>query len=270
MATTPTTTKTRKKAKPAPETKPAQKAAVVARNSIAEWTLTILILLFATSTIAQPFVIPTSSMHNTLYTGDHLIVDKLAYAPPGSISGHLLPYENVKRGDIIVFKHPTLINVDYVKRVIGVPGDRIKLVNKQVFLNGRPLNEPYTIHMDNYLNYRDNFPAGQPEYASDPQMAARASQMLREDVVNGELVVPPGNYFAMGDNRDNSLDSRYWGLVPRENITGKPLIVFWSYDAPTEDLKDYNLHHFLDLGLHFFTKTRWDRTLKLIHGYPLG
>jgi len=258
--------KTKAAAKPAPPAK----SSVIPRNSIAEWALTILILLFGTSTIAQPFVIPTSSMHNTLYTGDHLIVDKLAYAPPGSISQHFLPYEDVKRGDIIVFRHPTLITVDYVKRVIGMPGDHLKLVNKQVILNGKALVEPYAIHMDNSLNYRDNFPVGEIDYTSDPKMFDRASAMLRDYVVNGELVVPPGHYFAMGDNRDNSLDSRYWGLVPRENITGKPLVVFWSYDAPTEDLKDYNLHHMLDLALHFFTKTRWDRTLKLIHGYPLG
>lgn len=270
MATTPTTTKRAKKNKASEPAKPAPQAPESQRNSIAEWTLTILILLFATSTIAQPFVIPTSSMHNTLYTGDHLIVDKLAYAPPGAVSRHLLPYEDVKRGDIIVFKHPTLITVDYVKRVIGVPGDHIKLVSKQVFLNGKPLNEPYVIHMDNSLYYRDNFPSGEPDYASDPKMAARARQMLQDNVVNGELVVPPGFYFAMGDNRDNSLDSRYWGLVPRDNITGKPLIVFWSYDAPTEDLQDYTMHHMVDLGLHFFTKTRWDRTLKLVHGYPLS
>ncbi len=251
-------------------TKPAEKAPVTQRNSIAEWALTILILLFGTSTIAQPFVIPTSSMHNTLYTGDHLIVDKLAYSPKGSISQYLLPYTDVRRGDIIVFRHPTLITVDYVKRVIGVPGDHVKLVNKQVFVNGKPLDEPYAIHMDNFSNYRDNFPVGDPDYAQDAAMAARAAAMLRDNVVNGELVVPPGYYFAMGDNRDNSLDSRYWGLVPRDNITGKPLIVFWSYDAPTDDLKDYNLHHMVDLALHFFTKTRWNRTLKLIHGYPLG
>ena|SRR5438477_1994824 len=251
-------------------TKPVEKSESIHRNSIAEWAITILILLFGTSTIAQPFVIPTSSMHNTLYTGDHLIVDKLAYAPAGSVSKHLLPYQDVKRGDIIVFRHPTLITVDYVKRVIGVPGDHIKLVNKQVFINGKPMNEPYAVHLDNFFSYRDNFPQGEPDYIQDPKMAERAYQMLRENVVNGELVVPPGNYFAMGDNRDNSLDSRYWGLVPRENITGRPLIVFWSYDAPTEDLKDYNLHHMVDLALHFFTKTRWNRTLRLIHGYPLG
>lgn len=242
---------------------------VLQRNSVAEWAVTILILLFATSTIAQPFIIPTSSMHNTLLTGDHLIVDKLAYAPTGGVSKYLLPYEQVKRGDIIVFKHPTLLTVDYVKRVIGVPGDHVKLVNKQVFVNGRPLNEPYVIHENNYYGYRDNFPIGEPEYNPDPNMSARAEDMLREDVVNGELVVPPGSYFAMGDNRDNSLDSRYWGLVPRDNIMGKPLIIFWSYDAPTDDLTGYSLHHFLDLGEHFFTRTRWNRTLKLIHGYPL-
>jgi len=237
---------------------------------VAEWSITILILLFGTSTIAQPFVIPTSSMHNTLLTGDHLIVDKLAYAPSGSFAKYLLPYEQVKRGDIIVFKHPTLVTVDYVKRVIGVPGDHIKLVNKQVFVNGQVLNEPYVLHESNFYPYRDNFPAGDPEYNPDPKMSARMDEMLRTEVVNGELVIPPGNYFAMGDNRDNSLDSRYWGLVPRDNIMGKPWIIFWSYDAPTDDLTDYNLRHLLDLGQHFFSRTRWNRTLKLIHGYPLG
>jgi signal peptidase I len=259
-----TTTTARAEETKAPPFEPVQ------RNSVAEWAVTILVLLFGTSMIAQPFVIPTSSMHNTLLTGDHLIVDKLAYAPPGPVSKYFLPYEQLKRGDIIVFKHPTLITVDYVKRVIGLPGDRIKLMNKQVFVNGKLLNEPYVIHENNFYSYRDNFPLGEPEYNPDPQMAARANEMLRNDVVNGELVVPAGEYFAMGDNRDNSLDSRYWGLVPRENIMGKPLIVFWSYDAPTDDLTGYSLHHLLDLGQHFFTRTRWERTLKLIHGYPLN
>ncbi len=93
--------------------------------------------------------------------------------------------------------------------------------------------------------------------------------MLAEHVVNGELVVPPDSYFAMGDNRDNSLDSRYWGFVPRENIIGKPLVIFWSYDAPTEDLVDYTANHFIDLAKNFFVKTRWNRTLKLVRGYPI-
>ena len=138
---------------------------------MAEWAITILILLFATSTIAQPFVIPTSSMHNTLLTGDHLIVDKLAYAPPDALSKHLLPYEDVKRGDIIVFRHPTLITVDYVKRCIGLPGDHLKMVDKRVFINGQPLDEPYVIHQDDSSLYRDNFPQGEPEYTDDPKMA---------------------------------------------------------------------------------------------------
>jgi signal peptidase I len=261
MATTATTKNT-----PAPPQKRPEQ-----RGTVAEWTLTIVLLLFGTSTIAQPFVIPTSSMHNTLMTGDHLIVDKLAYAPAGTFSQHILPYTPPKRGDIIVFKHPTLLVEDYVKRVIGVSGDHIKLVNKVVYLNGKALDEPYAIHLPTSEPYRDNFPVGEPEAYSIPypNMYERAMKMLHENVVNGELVVPEGMYYAMGDNRDNSLDSRYWGLVPRDNITGKPFVVFWSYDAPTEDLKDYNIHHFVDLAQHFFTRTRWDRTLRLIRGYPL-
>jgi signal peptidase I len=257
MATTTTT----KPVKPDPqEAPPAQ------RHSLAEWAITILVLLFGTSTIAQPFVIPTASMHNTLLTGDHLLVDKLAYSPSDAMSKHLLPYEDVQRGDIIVFLHPTL-NVNYVKRCIGLPGDHIKLMNKQVYINGKLLNEPYVIHQAGFAEYRDNFPLGDPEYVQDPKMVERAHRMVKDDVVDGELVIPEGSYFAMGDNRDDSLDSRYWGLVPRDNIVGKPLIIFWSYDATTEDLKDYNLHHMFDLAAHFFTKTRWNRTLKLIHGY---
>src|SRR5204862_8194310 len=127
----------------------------------------------------------------------------------------------------------------------------------------------YAIHLDNSLSYRDNFPVGEPDYSGDPKMMARTLDMLRENVVNGELVVPAGSYFAMGDNRDNSLDSRYWGLVPRENIAGKPLIIFWSYDAPTADLVGYSTDHFLDLAKNFFFKTRWDRELKLVRGWPV-
>jgi signal peptidase I len=236
------------------------------RHSIAEWTVTILILLFGTATIAQPFVIPTGSMQNTLLVGDHVIVDKLAYAPSDPFSKHLLPYEDVERGDIIIFRNPTKPE-DLVKRCIGLPGDRLKLIDKRVFINGRPLDEPYVIHQNDSLSYRDNFPIGEPEFIRDERMAQLNEAMLRDHVVNGEVVIPAGVYFAMGDNRDDSLDSRYFGFVPRDSIHGKPLIIWWSYDAPTEDLLDYNLHHVFDLAAHFFTKTRWNRTLRLVRGY---
>lgn len=263
MATTATTKpeKVTTKPKPVPE-----------RNSLAEWVVTFLLLIYGTTFIAQPFVIPTSSMHNTLLTGDHLIVDKMAFANAGAVSQHLLPYTPPKRGDIIVFRHPILLQEDYVKRIVGVPGDHIKLIHKQLYLNGHTPVEPYTIHIDpGFDPYRDDFPnGGTLAYSPAPGIPPdRANDMLQNNVVNGEIVVPSGFYFAMGDNRDNSLDSRYWGFVPRENITGKPTIIFWSYDANTADLRDYNLHHLFDLATHFFTKTRWERTLKLIHGYPL-
>ena len=222
MATTTTT----KPAKPDPQAElPAQ------RHSVAEWAITILVLLFGTSTIAQPFVIPTASMHNTLLTGDHLLVDKLAYSPSDAVSKHLLPYEDVQRGDIIVFLHPTL-NVNYVKRCIGLPGDHIKLMNKQVFINGQPLNEPYVIHQAGFAEYRDNFPLGDPEYVQDPKMVERAHRMVKDDVVDGELVIPEGSYFAMGDNRDDSLDSRAWGTLPRKLIIGRVFLIVWRHSHP--------------------------------------
>jgi signal peptidase I len=236
------------------------------RNFIHEWSLNILILLFGTTTLVQAFIVPTPSMDATVMVGDHLLVDKLSYAPPGSISRYLLPYTEPKRGDVIVFRYPMDISQNYVKRVMGVPGDHLRLVNKVVYLNGKPLlNEPYAQHIFNNPDpYRDNFPT-----EPDGPVVDRALKMLAEHVQNGEVVVPPDSYFAMGDNRDNSLDSRYWGFVPRENIIGKPLLIFWSYDAPTADLVGYSSDHFIDLAKNFFFKTRWNRELKLVRGYPV-
>ena len=235
------------------------------RNTIAEWTVTIILLLFGTTTLVQAFVIPTGSMEDTLLIGDHLLVDKLAYAPPGPISKYLLPYDAVDRGDIIVFRYPMDVTQTYVKRVVGIPGDRIRIVNKQVYRNGVKLNEPYTYFKTEYIDsYRDNFP-GEP----NTRISDAAQQMLEKNQVNGEIVVPPNHYFAMGDNRDSSFDSRYWGFVARENIIGKPLIIYWSYESTTERLASstISLDHALDLVQNFFTKTRWRRTFMLIHGY---
>ena len=236
------------------------------RNTIAEWTVTIILLLFGTTTLVQAFVIPTGSMEDTLLIGDHLLVDKLAYAPAGPISKYLLPYDEVDRGDIIVFRYPMDVTQTYVKRVVGIPGDRIRIVNKQVYRNGVKLNEPYTYFKTEYIDsYRDNFP-GEP----NTRISDAAQQMLEDrDKVKGEIVVPPKHYFAMGDNRDSSFDSRYWGFVARENIIGKPLIIYWSYESTTERLASstISLDHALDLVQNFFTKTRWRRTFMLIRGY---
>lgn len=237
------------------------------RGFIAEWTVTIILLLFGTTTLVQAFVIPTGSMEDTLLVGDHLLVDKLAYAPAGPVSRRLVPYHQVARGDIIVFRYPVDIQQTFVKRCIGLPGDHIRLENKQLILNGKRVNEPYVYHKIDYIDpYRDNFP-------SDPNVRVpeQALDMLMNHVQNREVVVPPGSYFAMGDNRDLSLDSRYWGFVPRDNIIGKPLIIYWSYDAPTDDLSNpsISIKHILDLVEHFPTKTRWSRTFRLLHGYPL-
>ena len=238
------------------------------RGFIAEWTVTIILLLFGTTTLVQAFVIPTGSMEDTLLIGDHLLVDKLAYSPADPVSRHILPYTEIKRGDIIVFRYPVDIRQTFVKRAIGVPGDRIRLVDKQLVLNGHRVVEPYVYHKTEYIDsYRDNFP-GEPNV----HVAESAIDMLNNHVQSGDVVVPPDTVFAMGDNRDSSLDSRYWGFVPRDNIIGKPLVIYWSYDAPTEALADPSISatHIVDLILHFPTKTRWSRTLRLIRGYPLN
>jgi signal peptidase I len=237
------------------------------RGFIAEWTVTIILLLFGATTLVQAFVIPSGSMENTLLVGDHLLVDKLAYAPTDAVTKHILPYQNVQRGDIIIFRYPIDIQQTFVKRVIGLPGDHIRLQNKSVWLNGHHLSEPYAVHSSGSIDpYRDNFPT-----TPEAPLYAPAQAMLDHDVVDGQLVVPPGHYFAMGDNRDNSSDSRYWGFVPRENIIGKPLIIYWSFEASTEDLSSpsVSLPHLIDMVVHFPTKTRWNRTFRLVHSYPI-
>jgi signal peptidase I len=180
----------------------------VSRGFIAESAVTVILLLFGWTTVLQAYVIPSGSMENSLLVGDHVFVDKLVYAPSDGVTKHLLPYRDVRRGDIIVFKHPLTPDVNLVKRAIGVPGDHIRLVNKQLILNGKPVAEPYAVHIPGSVDpYRDNFPSDPSEFGVRP----RALEMLRANVDHGELVVPPDSIFAMGDNRENSDDSRYWG-----------------------------------------------------------
>ena len=187
---------------------------------------------------------------------------------PGPVSKHILPYTEVKRGDIIVFRYPVDIQQTFVKRCIGVPGDRIRLVEQAAHPQRARDRRAVRLSQDRVHRFL-------PRQLS--QRAQRARGRIRQDMLRitcrtARWWCPPGTYFAMGDNRDSSLDSRYWGFVPRENIIGKPLIIYWSYDAPTDALADpsISLNHILDLVLHFPTKTRWNRTFRLIHGYPLN
>ncbi|HEX4772216.1 MAG TPA: signal peptidase I [Bryobacteraceae bacterium] len=241
------------------------------RNTIAEWAVTILLLLFGTTTLAQAFVIPTGSMQDTLLVGDHLLVDKLSYAKAGPVSKYLLPYEEPTHGDIIVFRYPPDVNETLVKRLIGMPGDRLKIDHGIVYRNGIRLNEPYVYHKYAYDPAFDNFPNECCRPVREEAARQSQQQMLERHVVSGEVVIPPNSYFGMGDNRDNSSDSRYWGFIPRENIIGKPILIYWSYRASTEDLTGEStgslLTHVIDLGQHFFTRTRWDRTFKVIRGF---
>lgn len=206
------------------------------RSVIAEWAVTIVLLLFGTTSLCQAFVIPTGSMEDTLLVGDHVLVDKLAYAPRGPIGRSLLPYQEPRHGDIIVFRYPPDLSQTLVKRLIGMPGDRIRIAGGVVYRNGARLNEPYAFHKYGYQAALDNFPWQCCRPVREAAALEAQGRMLALNVVNGEIVVPTGHYFAMGDNRDNSSDSRYWGFVPRDNISGKPLLIYWSYRASTEEL----------------------------------
>ena len=208
------------------------------------------------------------SMEDTLLIGDHLLVDKLAYAPAGTVSTYLLPYEEPKHGDIIVFYKPTLeANGEHlflVKRVMGLPGDHLHLRAGIVYRNGVALDEPYAGKPTDfdYQAYRDDFPSVSP-YSSG-EVTAEWAEALPGYIQGQDLVVPPGMYFAMGDNRTVSLDSRYWGFVPRANIVGRPLFVYWSFETPESEQDKTSMGDrigwILHETIHFFDGTRWSRT----------
>jgi signal peptidase I len=182
----------------------AHKPAKIQRNDIAEWTVTILFLLFGTTSLVQALVIPTGSMEDTLLVGDHLLVDKLAYAPATSFTKFLLPYQESSHGDIIVFRYPPDLSQTLVKRLIGKPGDHIRVTNGVVYRNGIRLNEPYVYHKYAYDPALDNFPWPCCRPVKEGLASAAQQEMLDRNVTEGEVVVPPEHYFGMGDNRDNS------------------------------------------------------------------
>lgn len=211
--------------------------------------IAVIFVNFARIFVFQAFKIPTGSMEDNLRVGDHIIVNKFIYGP-GKGYG-LLPLRDIRRGDIIVFRYPLQPDTDFVKRVIGMPGDVIEIRDKKVAINGKPLDEPYVIHDDPQIYPLQ--PALPEPYRSRDQF--------------GPYTVPEGHYFAMGDNRDRSSDSRYWGTVPRSMIKGRAFMVYWSFrgtppppDAPAGD----RIRELFGVVVHFFTRTRWDRTFFIV------
>jgi signal peptidase I len=225
---------------------------------------TVVIAVFVITFIVQAFQIPSESMENTLLVGDYLLVNKLCYGGHGE---GLMPYQRISRGDVVVFHYPVDPQQHFVKRVIGVPGDHLRMVNKQVWINGVPLKEPYVHFLDPTISmFRDNF----PRLDSVPAIGMEGKWWLemRKLVEDGQLIVPQGHYFVMGDNRDDSQDSRYWGFVPRENIIGRPLLIYWSvqdWDRGSTTSLRGKLYHFAYAVTHIFQITRWNRTLRLVN-----
>jgi signal peptidase I len=228
---------------------------------------TVVIAVFVITFIIQAFQIPSESMENTLLIGDYLLVDKLRYGG-GGFFDHVLPYRPVRRGDIIVFHYPVHPSEHFVKRVVGVPGDRLRLIKRQVYVNGTPLAESYVRYgSPEHDVFRDEFPRLDIPV---PGLEGRWWLQMKKLVEDGELIIPEGHYFVLGDNRDESLDSRYWGFVPRENIVGRPLLIYWSVrslddNMPVSASPGDKLYHFAYAVGHLFQLTRWDRTFRVVN-----
>src|SRR6266702_3278424 len=213
--------------------------------------IAVIFVNFARIFAFQAFKIPTGSMEDNLKVGDHIIVNKFIYGPASDPWKGLFPLRDPKRGDIIVFRYPLQPDTDFVKRVIGMPGDTVEIRDKKVSVNGKALNEPYVIHEDSTVYPLQ--PALPEPYRSRDQF--------------GPFTVPLGQYFAMGDNRDRSSDSRYWGTVPRSMIKGRAFMVYWSFrgtPAPPDAPPSARVKELLGVVVHFFTKSRWERTFFIV------
>jgi len=211
------------------------------REYFESFVITAVIALFATTFVIQAYKIPTGSMESNLLIGDHLLVNKFAYGLHFSgFLSKILPYRDPRRGDVIVFKYPNSPETAYVKRLIGMPGDKVEMIGRTVYVNGTALKENYTQYIDSGS----------------------------VDAHYGPVYVPPNSFFAMGDNRDNSLDSRFWGVVPRDYMLGKALVIYWSFETPKGEYLQTSLvdriKQISDVVFNFFTKTRWRRTLRII------
>jgi signal peptidase I len=261
-------------AKKETKTETAPKHKETAMEFISSMAVVLVIGLFIITFNLQAFEIPSSSMEDTLLIGDHVFVDRVTYAPPARWVGPVLPYRDIRRGDIVVFLSVTDPGMYIVKRIIGVPGDRIRLREGVVYRNGEALNEPYVKRACDdhftpcYTPYRDNFPSVPGAMSSTPPTPEWTLLMPLNKNEQDELVVPKDSYFAMGDNRFASYDSRYWGFIPRENVIGRPMFIYWSFDTPRDQYQKQSFREraafIVHVILHFFDETRWRRTLRMV------
>lgn len=242
-------------------------------HALASLMQTMVVALFVLTFVVQPFLIPSESMERTLLVGDFLLFNKQVFAPAGHLSRWILPYRPVQRGDIIVFHHmqPPML----IKRVVGLPGDRLRISDGHVIVNGVALNEPYAAFEPAPQNAaRDNFPA---EVYTDPEVDPEWWRKMQSLTHDGELVVPAGEYFVLGDNRNHSMDSRFWGFVPRQAIVARPLVIYFSLErpsttdveqtaqAPSQQAADDRLGHEQDVAERLTGFARWGRIFRIVH-----
>jgi signal peptidase I len=238
-------------------------------EALASLLRTIVVALFLLTFVLQPYLIPSESMEHTLLVGDFLLVNKQIYAPAGRFSQMLMPYREVARGDIIVFHHPQ--HTYLVKRVVGLPGDRLRISDGRVSVNGVVLREPYAAFEPAPGNtFGEDFPA--PIY-TDPEVDPLWWKQMQSLIRNGELVVPQGEYFVLGDNRNHSKDSRFWGFVSRQQIVARPLVIYFSLTRPsTTDVEqttlqaaDDRLGHDREFSSRLAGFARWKRIFHVVH-----
>jgi signal peptidase I len=238
-------------------------------EALASLLQTIVIALFLLTFVLQPYLIPSESMERTLLVGDFLLVNKQVYAPAGGLSRWILPYHEVERGDIVFFHHtrPPFL----VKRVVGLPGDRLRIEDGRVSVNGMPLDEPYAAFEPAARNpFRDDFP---PKIYTDPAVDPAWWRQMQNLTRDGELVVPEGQYFVLGDNRNHSTDSRFWGFVPRQQIVARPLVIYFSLSRPSStdveqaalQASDDRLGHDRQLSARLSGFARWKRIFRIVH-----
>jgi signal peptidase I len=225
-----------------------------AREYFESIVIAVILALFIRTFVVQAFKIPTGSMENNLLIGDHLLVNKFMFAPSlSSFERALLPERPVRRGDVIVFKYPGNRERDFIKRVIGLPGETLEVRNKRVYINGKMLDEPF-VH-----------------FIEPPQSPSAYAEVTSSDLREryGPITIPAGKFFMMGDNRDNSEDSRYWGLLSQEDVKGQAAMIYWSYESTTEDYEQTGIgatvKDLYTVVTQFFTRTRWGRMFRIVH-----